>query len=108
MAKKQIPDTSEKIYELKQDIWTPSYYIRAGLRKTEKEWKERLGDFNMRWASEWFIDLEKQEEERPIDELNELVNSVFAAKGLNSISYKEAAKEVAELWLKQNQNGKEK
>lgn len=104
MKNKQAPDTTEKIYELKQDIWTPAYYIRAGFRKTEKKWKEILGDFNMQWASEWFIDLEKREEEKPIDELNKLINSIFAEKGLNSISYKEAAKEVAELWLKQNQN----
>ena len=37
------------------------------------------------------------------DELKELVDAIFKRKGLNSISYKEAAREVAELWLKQNQ-----
>lgn len=45
-----------------------------------------------------------KEQERPIDELKELIENVFAEKGLNSISYKEAAREIAELWLKQNQS----
>ncbi len=96
--------SEEKLYELRQDIWTPAYYIRAGFRKTEEEWRERLGEFNMKWSSEWFIDLSKKEESREVDELRELVDAVFKKKGLNSISYKEAAREVAELWLKQNQN----
>lgn len=96
--------SEEKIYELKRDIWTPAYFIRAGFRKTELEWKECLGEFNMEWSSDWFIDIQKQEEERPIDELKELIDAVFDEKNLNSISYKEAAREVAELWLKQNQS----
>lgn len=95
--------SEETLYELRQDIWTPSFYIRAGLRKTEREWKDKLGDFNMEWASEWFIDLEKHADTRPVDELNELIKTVFSEKGLNSISYMVAAREVAELWLKQNQ-----
>lgn len=55
------------------------------------------------WA-EWFIDLEKHKEERPIDELWQLIHKVFDEKGLNSMSYKDATRIVAELWLKQNQN----
>ena len=102
MAKKLIPDT-EKIYELRADIWTPAFYIRAGKRATEKEWKEKLGDFNIEWESHWFINLSEPQEQYPIDELNELVDAVFKRKGLNSISYKDAAREIAELWLKQNQ-----
>lgn len=96
--------SEEKIYELKQDISTPCFYIRAGKQATESQWKERLGDFNIRWCSEWFYDLSIKEESKPIDELKELIEAVFSEKGLNSISYKEAAAEVAELWLKQNQS----
>jgi hypothetical protein len=95
--------SKDKLYELRRDIWTPAYYIRAGFRKTEKEWKERLGEFNMNCESDWFIDCSEKKEQREVDELYELIKSVFHKKGLFSISYKEAAKEVAELWLKQNQ-----
>lgn len=94
--------SDEKVYELKKDIWTPAFFIRAGFRKTEKEWKERLGDFEMKWASDWFFDPSEKAEQQQINELNELIEAVFMEKGLNSISYKEAAKEVAEIWLKQN------
>lgn len=94
--------SEQKLYELKRDIWTPSIYIRAGFRKTEAEWKERLGEFDMKLASDWFIDVDKNEAERPIDELKELIDAVFSEKGLNSISYKEAAREIADICLKQN------
>lgn len=96
--------STEKLYELKRDIWTPAFFIRAGFRKTEAEWKERLGEFNMKWSDDWFIDCSKIEEGARVDELYELVKTVFHEKGLYSITYKEAAQEVAELWLKQNQN----
>lgn len=94
--------SEEKIYELRQDIWTPAFYIKAGKRGTEAQWKERLGDFNMSWSSEWFFDVSEQKNEPRIDELNELINTVFKSMGLNSLSYKSAAREVAEEWLKQN------
>lgn len=77
-------------------------YIRAGSRKTEAEWKERLGEFNIKWAIDWFIDLEESKDQEPIDELRELINDVFNKRGLNSVTYKQAAKEIAEIWLKQN------
>jgi hypothetical protein len=73
-------------------------------RCTEAQWKDRLGDFSIRWSSEWFIDLDEKKDENPVDELNELINSVFSENGLNSISYKEASRVVAETWLKQNQS----
>lgn len=93
----------DKIYELKRDIWTPSDFIRAGTRKTETHWKERLGDFEMTFESDWFIDLEEQEKiDRQIDELDILIKTIFSKQGLNSISYKEATREIAESWLKQN------
>lgn len=93
----------DKLYELRQDISTPGFYIRAGKRATEAQWKERLGDFNMKWCSEWFWDTSIKEEEKEVDKLNELVDEIFAEKGLRSISYKEAARLIADLWLKQNQ-----
>ncbi len=95
--------SEDKLYELRQDINTPAHYIRAGKRATEEQWKERLGDFNMRWCSEWFIDTSIKEDNDSRDNLTMLIDEVFESKGLRSISYKEAAKEVAELWLKQNQ-----
>lgn len=102
MAKKQIPDT-EKLYELRQDVWTPAGFWRAGMKKTEKEWHQAFGDFYMPFCSEWFINLSEYKEPDSRDELQDLVNKVFERKKLNSISYKEAAREIAELWLKQNQ-----
>jgi hypothetical protein len=95
--------SEDKLYELRQDIWTPVYFIRAGFRKTEKEWVERLGKFNIKFASEWFIDLSKEINDPYKDDLQDLINSIFEKRNLNSISYKEAAREIAELWLKQNQ-----
>jgi hypothetical protein len=95
--------SEDKLYELRQDINTPAHYIRAGKRATEAQWKERLGDFNIRWCSEWFLDTTVKEEQMEVDELNDLVDAVFKERGLRSISYKEAARLVAELWLKQNQ-----
>lgn len=95
--------SEEKIYELKQDIFTPCYYIRAGKRATERQWKEKLGEFNMNWCSEWFIDTSIKNIQPEVDELNELINKVFDKNNLRSITYKDAAKKVAEIWLKQNQ-----
>lgn len=106
MTKKQVPETSEKMYELRQDVWTPAGFWKAGTIGTEKEWHDVFGDFHMAFCNEWFIDLSRYEEPSKRDELQELITKVFTRKSLNSISYKEAAREVAELWLKQNQNGK--
>ena len=103
MKKKQIPNMpEEKLYELRKDIWLPSGFWRAGLKKTKEEWFKEFGKFNMEWSQEWFIDLSFEEIIQERDELKELIESVFKRKGLHSISYKEAAREVAELWLKQN------
>lgn len=95
--------SEDKIYELRQDINTPAFYIRAGKRATEAQWKERLGDFCIRWCSEWFWDTSIKEDPMEVDKLKELIDAVFEENGLRSISYKEAARKVAELWLKQNQ-----
>lgn len=98
--------SEEKIYELRTDVWTPAGFWKAGTKGTEQYWKNVFGEFHIEWASEWFIDLSKHEEPLHKDELRKLVDSVFERKRLHSITYKDAAQEVAELWLKQNQNGK--
>lgn len=92
----------EKLYELRKDVWTPHHFWRAGMQRTEKEWQKEFGEFRMEWSTEWFIDLSKEEPVDKQDELQELINSVFERRHLYSISYKQAATEVAELWLRQN------
>lgn len=94
--------SEEKLYELRKDVWTPHHFWRAGMQRTEKEWQKEFGEFRMEWCGEWFLDLSKQETKEE-DELQLLINSVFERRHLYSISYKQAAAEVAELWLKQNQ-----
>jgi uncharacterized protein YpiB (UPF0302 family) len=94
----------EKIYELRTDVWTPAAFWKAGTRATEKEWIDAFGDFHIKWASEWFIDLSIQEEPHQKDALRELIDKVFKRKRLHSMTYKDAAQEVAELWLKRNQS----
>ena len=102
MAKKQIPDT-EKIYELKQDVWTPASYCRAGDRRTASEWYKEFGEFNIEWSNEWFIDLSEPEEKNNQHPLSVLIDKVFDRYHIHSLTYKDAAFEIAELWLKQNQ-----
>lgn len=92
----------EKIYELRRDATTPNGYWRAGIKKTESEWRKEFGNENMTMWNSWFIDLSVRASITPKDELQTLANSVFDRYGLASITYKEAAMEVAELWLKQN------
>ena len=95
--------SEEKIYELRTDVWTPAGFWKAGVKGSEQFWIKAFGDFHIEWASEWFIDLSKHEEPLQKDELRKLVDSVFERKRLHSLTYKDAAQEVAELWLKQNQ-----
>jgi hypothetical protein len=96
--------SEDKLYELRQDVWTPANYYKAGSKGTVKYWQKAFGYFNITWASEWFIDLSIQEEPLKKDELRNLIDSVFKRKRLNSLTYKDAAQEVAELWLKLNQS----
>lgn len=103
MAKKLIPDT-EKIYELRRDARVPNGYWRSGMRKTHKEWAKEFSTSHLTLWNDWFIDCSKIEEPDSTNELYQLVKDVFEKKGLHSITYKEAACEVAELWLKQNQS----
>lgn len=102
MAKKQIPYI-DKLYELRTDVWTPRGYWRAGQRLTAKQWHKEFGEFNIEWAREWFIDLSepKEKQQHP---LSILIDKVFNKYKLHSLTYKEAAFKVAELWLKQNQS----
>lgn len=89
-----------KQYELKKDVWTPGNFWRAGIRKTEEEWKAIFGFPNIEWESEWFIDLSATQKAEPKDQLHEILLAVFESKGLHSITYKEAAREVAEKWVR--------
>lgn len=92
---------TEKIFELKRDVWYPGHYFRAGMRRTEAEWKEIFAFNDIRWESDWFIDLTKQEQDILLkDELGLIIEDVFSRKKLNSITYKEAARMVAEQFLK--------
>lgn len=94
--------SEETLYELRKDAWTPSGYWRAGIKKTKKDWQKEFNNENLIMWNDWFINTSEVIEKKPVNELYQLVNDVFKSKGLNSISYKEAACEVAELWLKQN------
>lgn len=96
--------SEEKIYELRQDAWTPSGFWRAGIRHTEAEWRQEFNDPKLIMWNDWFFDTSIVKEKDNCDELYQLVKNIFEKKGLHSISYKEAAAEVAELWLKQNQS----
>jgi hypothetical protein len=101
--------SENKLYELRVDVTTPAGYWRAGTKLTKKGWIEQFGDFRIEWKREWFIDLEEQNIVIERDSLQELINAVFKRKQLSSLSYKDAAREIAELWLKQNQqNAKSK
>lgn len=96
--------SEEKMYELRVDVSYPGAYYRAGTQKTEKQWQKIFGNINMDWMGEWFIDLEVQNIIKENDELRNLVDAVFERNRLKSLSYKDVAYEIAELWLKQNQN----
>lgn len=80
-------------FELRKDINTPNGYIRAGTRKTKAQW-EVLFPESFTWGDhyEWFIDCSKpvtEPYERSVEE--QIVHDVFQSRGLQSISYKEAA-----------------
>lgn len=94
----------DKIFELRKDISTPGGYWRAGTRKTKKEWVELFNIasylFDHKNYNEWFIDPLEVIEEFELDDLSKIVNEVFGRKELRSISYKDAAKEVARIYLK--------
>ena len=94
--------SEEKLYELLKDVTTPAKYWRAGQRETKQFWMKEfdMDYFCFKHSRDWFLDLTEQKEKVVVDELHELIQSVFAKKGLRSISYKEAAREVAEEYVK--------
>lgn len=94
--------SKDKLYELRKDAWTPSGFWRAGIKHTQAEWAREFNNPKLTMWTDWFIDTTKVEEPTDPDELYQLVKDVFEKKGLHSITYKEAACEVAQLWLKQN------
>lgn len=86
---------SEPIYELKKDVSMPGRYWRAGAKKTEAEWKKEFGikpDYPFQWCMDWFIP-PPEEPNYHIDEVKEVVKSVFDRQQLHSITYREAAEE---------------
>lgn len=95
--------SEDKLYELRKDAWTPSGFWRAGIKHTQAEWQKEFNDPNLTMWNDWFIKESIENEPALRDRLYKLVNDVFEKKGLYSISYKEAACEVAQIWLKQNQ-----
>jgi hypothetical protein len=90
----------EKIYELRADIWLPGAYYRAGERNTADGWRKQFNISDMRHESRWFIDLSKEDESTFPDELEKIITASFSRRNLNSISYKEAAREIALLYAK--------
>jgi uncharacterized protein YpiB (UPF0302 family) len=95
--------SEDKLYELRHDVSTPAGYWRAGMQKTEEGWHKEFGEFRIEWKTEWFIDLDMQQVKNETDPLRELVDAVFERYKLKSLTYKDAAYEIAEQWLKQNQ-----
>lgn len=73
----------------------PGCYLRAGTRKTKEEWKVIFPNANIEWEREWFIDLSQKEPTFKKEKLDEIVDEIFESKGLHSLTYKEAAREVA-------------
>jgi hypothetical protein len=91
----------EKIYELKTDVRTPQGYWRAGMKKTEAEWRKEFhisDSYPFQWVEEWFIDLSPKEEPE-IDEVFDIVRKIFDKKDLHSITYREAAVEACKQCL---------
>ena len=86
----------EKLYELRKDVNMPGYYVRAGAKKTEAQWRAEFHlhpDQPFDWFKEWFIDLTQPIKEQQ-DRIKEIVDDEFYRQGLFSLSYKEAAKTI--------------
>lgn len=97
---------TEKQYELKKDVSTPAGYWRAGSRKTEQEWRKEFNikpKYPFEWCKDWFIP-PPEEENYHIDEVKEVVRSIFENKGLASITYKEAAEDCCREVLRRFYN----
>lgn len=88
------------ILELKKDIVLPGQYIKAGTQRTREDWLERfpkIADWD--WK-DWFINLsELPPPAKEVDLKRQVVNELFDAHGLHSVSYKAAAVEAIELYL---------
>lgn len=87
-------------FELKKDICTPDYYIRAGIKKTKKQWQKLFPDAFTFKSNEWFIDLSVKEKANVGIVVNDIVDGVFKKKGLHSITYKDAAVESIRIYAK--------
>jgi hypothetical protein len=93
----------EQLFELKKDVTTPGGYFRAGIQKTRPEWEKFFpGSFDriILTGDEWFIDLSKPlPVPDPLPLTTQIVDEVFAERGLRSISYKQAAQECIERYV---------
>lgn len=95
----------EPLYELRKDVQMPGAYWKAGIKKTEKEWREifHMGESQYKWSSEWFLDLTPVK--RPEhDRVKQIVEDIFIRENLFSISYKEAAIEAVHKALSELSN----
>jgi hypothetical protein len=88
-----VAEGGDEMYELRKDIFTPSGYIRAGVKKTSREWEAIFPICNCSGNTEWFIDIQN----KPVEFFDApeavIVNYIFNKHGLASISYKQAALE---------------
>lgn len=81
--------------ELRKDICTPNKYERAGTIKTFKEWKQLLGPINEYAIDEWFIDITISKEAEPVEKIDQIIKRAFKKRGLHSLTYWDACREVA-------------
>lgn len=79
----------ETIFELRKDISTPNRYIRAGERRTQKEWEAEFPGCLSIGNRTWFIDL--SDNTRMEDLAANVVDEIFSKNDLHSITYKECA-----------------
>jgi hypothetical protein len=88
------------MFELKRDIQMPGHYYRAGQQQTKEEWLQIFPDgFDFDWK-DWFIDLSIEETKNNPNLISDLVNEIFEAKNLHSISYRNATCIYVEQYLK--------
>lgn len=89
-------------FELLRDITTPTEYIRAGEIRTGEEWEKSFpGCMTDPTFSTWFLDMSKfsPEEVRP-DLASQIIDEVFKDEGLQSVTYKLAARKILTEYIK--------
>jgi hypothetical protein len=85
-------------FELKKDVVMPNGYIKAGEIKKKSDW-ERLFPKSFHYGfNEWFIPVKQDAVPSSDTACDNIVNKVFAEKGLYSLAYKQAAKECIKIY----------